>query len=570
MKTRFLLINLFKTILILLCILMTSCIAKTCKYSTNSDNNAKNKSDLKKRDFILNNCYNEFKATLAFESFENSISEGSFEKRRGNEHLEKKMFTNYNTEEYDHFYENNFRNTRQNPLSTFSIDVDTASYSNIRRFIRSHRLPPKDAVRTEEMINYFSYHYSGPKTEHPFSVITELSDCPWNLKSKLVHIGLKGKTLDKKETKASNLVFLIDASGSMNSENKMPLLKKAFRLLVNELNKNDRIAIVTYANDSNLVLPSTKVSKRNSILSAIHNINAKGSTAGNKGLQMAYAIAEKNMIHDGNNRVILATDGDFNVGASSTGALVRLIEEKRNNNNIYLTICGFGMGNYKDSKMEKISNAGNGNYYYIDNINEAEKVFVSGLNSTLYTIAKDVRIQIEFNPAKIEAYRLIGYENRKMNAEDFNDDTKDAGEIGPGHTVTALYEILPVNSPQKVLIHDQLKYQETIVKHDALTSNEIMTVKLRYKNPDQKKSKLIVEKVFDKFITLNQTSANFRFSAAVAGFGMILKDSKFKGDMTYEKVIQLAKNAEFQDDDGSKSEFIHLVKSCVLLSDNKY
>lgn len=470
----------------------------------------------------------------------------------------------FNTEEYDRIYENQFKDAVQNPLSTFSIDVDTASYSNIRRFILANQMPPKDAVRIEEMINYFTYDYPQPQGEHPFSVITEISQCPWNSENRLIHIGLKGKNLNYNELKPCNLVFLVDTSGSMSFGNKLPLLKKAFRLLLDGLSERDRVAIVAYAGAAGLVLPSTPASQKKKILRSLNQLEAGGSTAGGQGIELAYSVAKENLIQGGNNRVILATDGDFNVGVSSTGDLVRIIEEKRKHG-IFLTICGFGMGNYKDGRMEQISNAGNGNYFYIDNIREAEKVFVSEMRGTLFTIAKDVKIQVEFNPAKVSAYRLIGYENRMLAKEDFNDDSKDAGEMGAGHTVTALYEIIPAGSAQDVRKADDLKYQAQTIKTDA-ASNEIITVKLRYKLPKEDISKLIEKPVIDEDIPLNKTSDNYRFSAAAAGFGMLLRDSEFKGTLTYEDVLDLAKKAKGKDEAGYRAEFVSLVKTCSLLN----
>ena len=470
----------------------------------------------------------------------------------------------FNTEEYDRIYENRFKDASQNPLSTFSIDVDTASYSNVRRFIIGNQLPPKDAVRIEEMINYFSYDYPQPDGEHPFSIITEISECPWNPHNRLIHIGLQGESLDVNDLNPCNLVFLIDTSGSMSAHNKLPLLKRAFRLLLDELNEEDRVAIVAYAGSAGLVLPSTPASKKERILEAIDNFQARGTTAGGAGIKLAYEIAKENLIMGGNNRVILATDGDFNVGVSSTSELVRLIEDKRKND-IYLTICGFGMGNYKDGRMEQISNAGNGNYFYIDNIQEAEKVFVTEMRATLFTIAKDVKIQIEFNPVKVKAYRLVGYENRIMASEDFEDDMKDAGELGAGHTVTALYEIIPTDSIQEVRKTGELKYQENTIKAEASISNEIMTVKFRYKRPGEEVSRLIEKPVTDADMALDDSSENFRFSAAVAVFGMILRDSDYKGDFTYEDVITLAKDSRGEDRNGYRGEFIRLVKTCALL-----
>ena len=470
----------------------------------------------------------------------------------------------FNTEEYDRIYENRFKDAAQNPLSTFSIDVDTASYSNVRRFIRRNQMPPKDAVRIEEFINYFDYDYPQPKGEHPFSIVTEISQSPWNPGNKLIHIGLQGRRLDYRDIKPCNLVFLLDTSGSMSSNNKLPLLKNAFRLLLGELNEQDRIAIVAYAGSAGMVLPSTPASQKDRILSALKNLHAGGTTAGGAGIKLAYKIAKENLISGGNNRVILATDGDFNVGVSSTSALVRLIEDKRKDD-IYLTICGFGMGNYKDGRMEQISNAGNGNYFYIDNVMEAEKVFVTEMRATLFTIAKDVKIQIEFNPAKVKAYRLIGYENRVMANEDFNDDIKDAGELGAGHTVTALYEIIPTGSTREVRTTDELKYREVKVKANASLKNEVMTVKFRYKRPGEDVSNLIEKPVLYDEVALNEASGNFRFSAAVAGFGMLLRDSQDKGSLTYEEVIALARNSRGRDENGYRTEFISLVKACALL-----
>lgn len=470
----------------------------------------------------------------------------------------------FNTEEYDRIYENEFKDVVQNPLSTFSIDVDNASYGNVRRFLTQHRLPPKDAVRIEEMINYFSYDYPQPQGEHPFSITTEISSCPWNKNNRLIHIGLQGKKLNYEELHPSNLVFLVDVSGSMDSENKIGLLKKSFKMLAKELGERDKVAIVAYAGAAGVVLQSTSASRKEDIMKSLENLTAGGSTAGGEGIRLAYKIAKENLIEGGNNRVILATDGDFNVGVSSTGELVRLIEEKRKDD-IYLTICGFGMGNYKDGRMEQISNAGNGNYFYIDNIREAQKVFVKEMRANMFTIAKDVKIQIEFNPAKVKAYRLIGYENRVMADKDFNDDKKDAGELGAGHTVTALYEIIPAGSQQNVPKADDLKYQETRIKSGTQSSKEVFTVKFRYKLPKEEKSILIEKPVNDENISWKKTSTHFRFSAAVAGFGMLLRDSQFKGDLKYDDILKMAKDAKGEDREGYRAEFIQMVKTAQLL-----
>jgi Ca-activated chloride channel family protein len=474
----------------------------------------------------------------------------------------------HNTEEYDVINENIFLDPRANPLSTFSIDVDAASYSNMRRMINNGQLPQKDVVRIEEMINYFDYDYPNPKGEDPFSITTEVSTAPWNSQHKLVHIGLQGKMIDYENLQASNLVFLIDVSGSMSDNNKLPLLISSMKLLVNELGAQDRVAIVVYAGAAGLVLPSTPAYEKEKIIAALDRLQAGGSTAGGAGIKLAYQVALENLIEDGNNRVILATDGDFNVGASSTSDMVRLIEEKRDDG-IFLTITGFGMGNYKDGRMEQISNAGNGNYFYIDNIKEAKKVFVTEMRATLFTIAKDVKIQVEFNPQLVHAYRLIGYENRMLKSEDFNDDKKDAGELGAGHTVTALYEIIPVGVKSEFVKDiDPLKYQISSIYDTKGASKDLLTVKFRYKRPDGDSSKLITKVLKDNNNAFDETSDNFRFSAAVASFGMILRDSEFKGSANYKDVIEMASQSKGEDVEGYRAEFIKLVEACNLL-DNK-
>lgn len=468
----------------------------------------------------------------------------------------------FNTEQYDYIAENEFRNPREEPLSTFSIDVDRASYSNIRRFINNGQTPPPDAVRIEELINYFSYNYPQPEGEHPFSINTEMTDCPWNKKNKLVQIGIQGKKISTEKLPPGNLVFLIDVSGSMSDFNKLPLVKQSLRLLVNQLRTQDRVALVVYAGAAGLVLESTPGADKEKILDAIERLESGGSTAGGEGIKLAYKVAADNFINHGNNRVILATDGDFNVGVSGDGDLVRIIEEKREIG-IFLTVLGYGMGNYKDSKMEKLADKGNGNYSYIDNIMEAKKTLVSEMGGTLLTIAKDVKIQVEFNPAKVGSYKLIGYENRLLNKEDFNDDTKDAGELGSGHTVTALYEITLAGTTGEstALRIDPLRYQTPgQVKQDATGSNELLTVKFRYKEPAGKESKLIVKNLPDEERELALASNNLKFSAAVAQFGLLLRDSKFKGDASYGEVVKLAKMGKGEDAEGYRSEFIRLVE----------
>jgi len=464
---------------------------------------------------------------------------------------------NWNTENYSTIRENGFRNVQVSPLSTFSIDVDNASYSNVRRYINQGELPPVDAVRIEEMINYFSYDYREPTGKHPFSVSTELAECPWNSEHYLMHVGLKGKSIDKSELPPSNLVFLLDVSGSMGAPNKLPLLKRAYKMLVNELRPNDRVAIVVYAGAAGKVLDSTPGNEKKKIIDAIENLSAGGSTAGGEGLKLAYKIARENFIKDGNNRIILATDGDFNVGVSSTSEMERLVEKERDNG-VFITVLGFGMGNIKDNKMETIADKGNGNYAYIDNIREARKVFITEFGGTLFTIAKDVKFQLEFNPENVKAYRLVGYENRLLNAEDFNDDTKDASEIGVGHTVTALYEIIPNGANEIAPSVDPLKYQKSQLISEK-NAKELLTIKLRYKEPDGNKSKLLEQVVKNNLAT--KTSDNFKFSALVASFGMLLRGSEFLGNTSIESVLDLARISKGIDEEGYRSEFIQLVKT---------
>ena len=464
---------------------------------------------------------------------------------------------NFNTESYDVINENIFKDVVNNPLSTFSVDVDRASYSNVRRFLTQNQKPVKDAVRIEELINYFDYDYPQPTNGHPFSITIEADKCPWNTKHQLFLVGLKGENINENEIPANNLTFLIDVSGSMSSANKLPLLKQAFKYLVENLRPQDRVAIVVYAGAAGVVLESTPGNQKEKIIAALDMLQAGGSTAGGEGINLAYKIAKQNFIKNGNNRVILASDGDFNVGASSDAEMVRLIEEKRNDG-IFLSILGFGMGNYKDSKMEQISNAGNGNYAYIDNILEAKKVFGTELWGTLYTIAKDVKIQIEFNPAKVKAYRLIGYENRILNKEDFNNDKKDAGDIGCGHTVTALYEVIPSDSDEEVSNVDPLEYQQ----QTKVKSNNLMTVKVRYKKPNEDTSNLIVEKVE---AGKTESTNNLMFASAVAEFGMLLRESEFKGNATFADVLRRAKNSTGLDEYGYKADFIKMVEMGEML-----
>lgn len=465
-----------------------------------------------------------------------------------------------NTEEYKSLNENIFHTTKQNPLTTFSIDVDRAAYSNVRRFLNMGQMPPKDAIRIEEMINYFDYDYPQPTGQDPVSISTEFSDSPWNKGLKLMHIGLQAKTVATDNLPASNLVFLIDVSGSMGSPNKLPLLKQAFKLLVDQLRPNDHVAITVYAGAAGLVLPSTSGNQKQTIKDALDRLEAGGSTAGSAGIKLAYQTATEHFIKGGNNRVILATDGDFNVGTSSESELQELVEDKRKSG-VFLSVLGFGMGNYKDNKMETLADKGNGNYGYIDNLQEAQKTFVKEFGGTLFTVAKDVKLQLEFNPKYVKAYRLIGYENRMLKNEDFHDDKKDAGEMGAGHTVTALYEIIPANVESEYLAKiDELKYQKSTEPTKVSSSNEVVTIKLRYKEPDVDISKLMQQIVLDKHTELASTSANFRFSAAVAELGLMMRNSEFKGNASYQQIITLAENAKGKDSDGYRAEFVRLVK----------
>lgn len=463
-------------------------------------------------------------------------------------------------EDYDSFIENSFTNPKNEPLSTFSIDVDNASYTNVRRFINNGQAVPKNAVRVEEMVNFFKYNYEQPKSNHPFSIHTEYSDSPWNEKHKLVKIGLQGKNIDSDNLPNSNFVFLIDVSGSMSAQNKLPLLKESMKVLVSQLRENDKVAIVVYAGAAGLVLPPTSGNNKEAIIKSLENLNAGGSTAGGAGIELAYKIATENFIKGGNNRVILATDGDFNVGASSNKDMETLIEEKRKSG-VFLTCLGYGMGNYKDSKMEILANKGNGNYAYIDNIQEANRFLGKEFKGSMFAIAKDVKIQIEFNPKHVQSYRLIGYENRKLRPEDFRNDAIDAGELGSGHTVTALYEIIPVGVDSKFTNEiPDLKYTET-VKSTKDYSNELATIKFRYKKPDSEKSIEMVQVIENNPITLQNSSDDFKFSSAVAWFGLKLRDSQFVDNKSSVAIKTLALQGKSNDAEGYRSEFIRLVEA---------
>ena len=469
-----------------------------------------------------------------------------------------------NTEEYGSFQENGFKEVADAALSTFSIDVDAASYSNMRRFVNKGELPPVDAVRTEELVNYFSYDYPKPTGNDPVKITMEAGACPWNPANRLVRIGLKAKEIPTDNLPASNLVFLIDVSGSMWGANRLDLVKSSLKLLVNNLRDKDKVAIVTYAGNAGVKLEATPGSDKQKIREAIDELEASGSTAGGEGIMLAYKIAQKNFISGGNNRIILCTDGDFNVGVSSDKELEKLIEQKRKSG-IFLTVLGYGMGNYKDSKMQTLAEKGNGNHAYIDNLQEANRVLVNEFGATLHTVAKDVKLQVEFNPAQVQAYRLIGYESRLLADEDFNNDTKDAGEMGAGHTVTAFYEVVPtgVKSDFAGKI-DDLKYQKKQKPSTPLNeSDELLTIKLRYKTPDSNTSKKIELPLIDH--KSNRVSADFRFAAAVAMFGQLLRDSECKANATYDTVISLAKTGLENDEKGYKREFIRLAETAKSL-----
>ena len=471
-----------------------------------------------------------------------------------------------NREGYDFITENTFVKAVDNPLSTFSIDVDAASYSNVRRLLQQGSLPPSGAVRIEEMVNYFKYDYPQPTGENLFTVSTEIGDCSWNTNHRLALIGLQGKNIPVENLPASNLVFLIDVSGSMMSADKLPLVQQSMKLLTEQLREQDNVAIVVYAGNAGLVLPSTSGVNKTTIKNAIDALEAGGTTAGGEGIKLAYKTALDHFKNKGNNRVILCTDGDFNVGTSSDDELETMIEKQRESG-VFLTILGFGTGNYQDAKMQKLADKGNGNHAYIDQLSEAKKVLVNEFGGTLFTIAKDVKLQVEFNPALVQGYRLIGYENRLLHKEDFNDDTKDAGELGSGHTVTALYEIIPAGKPSPFLKNvDNLKYQLQDGFTKAVFNTECMTVKLRYKQPDGNSSKQIGQPVKYTPNHASSLSDNYRFAAAVASFGMLLRNSEFKQQASYGKVIRLATGAVGKDAEGYRKEFIQLVKTAANIA----
>jgi Ca-activated chloride channel homolog len=457
-------------------------------------------------------------------------------------------------ETYKGVADNQFYAAQADPLSTFSIDVDTASYSNVRRFINGGELPPKDAVRIEEMVNYFPYNYPQPTGNKPFSINTEVADAPWNPQHKLVQIGLQGKKIGMEQLPPNNLVFLLDVSGSMNEPNKLPLLKSSLKLLINELRPQDKVAIVVYAGNAGLVLPSTSAKEKSKIIAALDKLESGGSTAGGQGIIQAYKVARDNFIKNGNNRVVLGTDGDFNVGVSSDDELVKLIEKERGTG-VFLSVLGFGMGNFKDSKMEQLANKGNGNYAYLDSLAEAKKVLVKEFGGTLAAIAKDVKVQVEFNPKLVQGYRLIGYENRVLANSDFKNDQKDAGELGAGHAVTALYEVIPVG------VKTDFKFAQTNATDKAtkLAADVVGQVNLRYKAPQANESQLLSSSIDQQ--NKAGISENLKFAAAVASYGMTLRNSPFKGNSSYNSVLELANQAKGTDLDGYRAEFIRLVES---------
>ncbi len=469
-------------------------------------------------------------------------------------------------EQYELLEENPFQLAASEPLSTFSIDVDTAGYANVRRMIRQGRKPPVDAVRIEEMVNYFRYRYPEPEGDAPFSVSTEVTACPWRSEHRLARIGLRARPVDWSDRPASNLVFLLDVSGSMDYPNKLPLVKKAVKMLVETLDGNDRVAVVAYAGAAGLVLDSTTCDHETAILDALEQLRAGGSTAGGEGIQLAYEVAERHLIPGGLNRVILCTDGDFNVGITDQGSLVRLIRKKAQSG-VFLTVLGFGMDNLQDSTLEKLADEGNGNYGYVDSELEARKLLVQEAGGTMITVAKDVKIQVEFNPARVHAYRLIGYENRLLEHQDFADDTKDAGEIGAGHTVTALYEVVPAGIDLEVPGVEPLRYQRPPDLAAAADSGELLFVKLRYKLPDGDASTLVTLPVTDPGSTFDAASEDLQFAAGVAAFGLLLRDSRFRGEASFDLVSELTSHGAAYDPNGYRTELVELVAAARELAE---
>jgi Ca-activated chloride channel family protein len=470
-----------------------------------------------------------------------------------------------NNESYDEIKENPFLSAKDEPLSTFSLDVDKAAYSNVKRMLNMGHLPPKDAIRIEEMVNYFHYEYPYPVGDDIIHVSTTYTDCPWNSKLKLLHIGLQSKMIEEDKLPLSNLVFLIDVSGSMSSANRLPLVVSSMKILLNKLRDEDRVAIVTYAGIAGVALESTPVREKDKILDVLNSLRAGGSTAGAEGIQTAYKIAQKNFIEGGNNRVVLATDGDFNVGITDAKSLEKFIAEKRKTG-VFLSVLGYGMGNYKDNRLQLLANKGNGNHAYINDLQEANKVLAFEFAGTMHTIAKDVKFQLEFNPQNVAFYRLVGYENRMLNAEDFNDDSKDAGELGVGHQMTAIYEIIPAGQSDYPMQIDELKYQSSTNPNIIPQfHNELATIKFRYKAPDSDISQKWEQVVTHELVSLDKTNDDIRFSAAVAYSGLLLRESRTLESDDFTPMIKLAKSARGKDDDGYKAEFVRLMKAAKEL-----
>ena len=472
--------------------------------------------------------------------------------------------SDFNTEEYGVIDEAGFVSVRSAPLSTFSIDVDTAAYANVRRFLRDGSLPPADAVRIEELINYFDYDYPQPQAGVPFGIVTEMADTPWAPAHRLVHVGLRSTPVATADLPPNNLVFLLDVSGSMSAADKLPLLKEALALLVGQLRPQDQVAVVVYAGAAGMVLSPTSGARKATILDTLSRLEAGGSTAGGAGICLAYELAREHLVEDGNNRIILATDGDFNVGVSSDGELVELIEWERERG-VYLTVLGFGTGNLQDAKMEQLADHGNGNYAYIDSLLEARRVLVDQMGATLLTLADDVKLQIEFNPAQVKGYRLVGYENRRLRDEEFNDDTRDGGDLGAGHSVTALYEIIPAGSDEPVSGVDPLRYQQTVPRPEV-GADEVLTVKVRYKRPGESDGRLLARTLTNPPDGEEGRSDAFRFASAVAEFGLLLRDSPYKGDASYERAYERAREALGDDEGGRRSELLSLIRTAENLT----
>lgn len=540
-------------IFMVLALLLTSC-------GSNSANEAAD--DVVSNEANYSVEYSEEVTEEATEETAASVGRNTESKIDGNEWFAEEETDNWwssgeTDEDYKSIVENRYKSVLSDPLSTFSIDVDTASYSNIRRYLQDGELPPEEAVRIEEMVNYFKYDHKKPQGSSPIAITTEIGRTPWDDRSLLLMVGLQAADIPREELPRSNIVFLLDVSGSMNDPDKLPLLKKAFSMLVENLEEDDRVSVVVYAGSSGVVLNGSRGSDKDEIINAINDLRASGSTAGSKGINRAYELAERYYIEGGNNRVILATDGDFNVGISSDSELIRFIEDKRDSG-VFLSVLGFGTGNLKDNKMESLADHGNGTYSYIDSVLEAKKVLVNELYSTLYTLAKDTKIQIEFNPSKVREYRLIGYENRMLENRDFNDDSKDAGEIGVGHSVTAFYEIIPYDS------ESNLKYQNLEVESNDLWLNEWLEVRVRYKRPNRDTSELLVVPVSDDDVSYN-LSDDFKFASSVIEFGMILKDSRYLDGVSFGSIIKRAKESKGYDKDGYRAQFIHLVETAEAL-----